>query len=404
MSKKKNKTSKNDNNLAIAYYRYSSHSQNELSIDQQRAQAQKYAETHGLQIVREYEDKAMTGTNDDRPGFQQMLSEVGKIKPAALILWKTDRLGRDRYDLAISKKKIRDAGCEILYIAEALPTSTPEASLMEGLLESMAEFYSKPLFLFRRTQKSCADPGIDKIGDKGAEAHIREEMIGHVDAVIAIEQHENTGSGKADPVPFSAPAFEHIHKHRQSKHHAGNSHVAAGPALEVIVAAGKVGHHLPPLPELAFRVIKRDKIFVTWTGAHLLEPEVHVVRCDTCHKDRRTDCDKLIRIDPVHKLQGHEGYPGIEHCPEQPAQNRKGRRALPCGIMEQSADDLAVVAVGVIYRHKPAQKQKHPCQSPEPVALGFQSGIQTGSRRRIEAIGKIGAVGGKERADICLVR
>ena len=194
MSKKKNKTSKNDNNLAIAYYRYSSHSQNELSIDQQRAQAQKYAETHGLQIVREYEDKAMTGTNDDRPGFQQMLSEVGKIKPAALILWKTDRLGRDRYDLAISKKKIRDAGCEILYIAEALPTSTPEASLMEGLLESMAEFYSKPLFLFRRTQKSCADPGIDKIGDKGAEAHIREEMIGHVDAVIAVEQHENTGA------------------------------------------------------------------------------------------------------------------------------------------------------------------------------------------------------------------
>ena len=145
MSKKNKKILKNNNNLAIAYYRYSSHSQNELSIDQQRAQAQKYAETHGLQIVREYEDKALTGTNDDRPGFQQMLSDVGKIKPAALILWKTDRLGRDRYDLAIAKKKIRDAGCEIHYIAEALPTSTPEASLMEGLLESMAEFYSKQL-------------------------------------------------------------------------------------------------------------------------------------------------------------------------------------------------------------------------------------------------------------------
>lgn len=29
----------NDNNLAIAYYRFSSHSQNEASIDQQREQA-----------------------------------------------------------------------------------------------------------------------------------------------------------------------------------------------------------------------------------------------------------------------------------------------------------------------------------------------------------------------------
>lgn len=28
---------------------------------------------------------------------------------ATLIIWKTDRLGRDRYDLAIAKKYIRDA-------------------------------------------------------------------------------------------------------------------------------------------------------------------------------------------------------------------------------------------------------------------------------------------------------
>lgn len=33
----------NDNNLAIAYYRFSSHSQNEASIDQQRDCAHEYA-------------------------------------------------------------------------------------------------------------------------------------------------------------------------------------------------------------------------------------------------------------------------------------------------------------------------------------------------------------------------
>ena len=68
----------NDNNLAIAYYRYSSHSQNEMSIDQQKQQAHAYAEAHGLTIVREYEDAAKTGTNANRPGYQAMLSEVGK--------------------------------------------------------------------------------------------------------------------------------------------------------------------------------------------------------------------------------------------------------------------------------------------------------------------------------------
>ncbi len=74
-----------------------------------------------------------------------MLAEVSKLKPAVLILWKTDRLSRDRYTLALAKKTIRDAGCSISYIAEAIPDDSPESVLMEGMLESMAEFYSKQL-------------------------------------------------------------------------------------------------------------------------------------------------------------------------------------------------------------------------------------------------------------------
>lgn len=141
----KNQFTQNDNNYAIAYYRFSSHAQNEASIDQQREQARLYAETHDLNIIKEYMDRAISGTTDERPGFQQMLAEVGKLKPAVLILWKTDRLGRDRYTLALAKKTIRDAGCTIQYVAEVTPSDAPESVLLEGLLESMAEFYSKQL-------------------------------------------------------------------------------------------------------------------------------------------------------------------------------------------------------------------------------------------------------------------
>ena len=83
---------------------------------------------HGFKIVQEYEDAAISGTTDARPGFQQMLSEVAKIRPHTLIMWKTDRLGRDKYVLAMAKKKIRDAGCEIHLLAEHIPTEGPEAS------------------------------------------------------------------------------------------------------------------------------------------------------------------------------------------------------------------------------------------------------------------------------------
>ncbi len=135
----------NDNNLAIAYYRYSSHSQNEMSIDQQRQQAHAYAEAHGLTIVKEYEDAAKTGTNANRPGYQLMLAEIGKLKPNALILWKTDRLGRDRFELVDAKRRIREAGCRIELIAEMSPTDDPESILFEGMAESFAEYYSRML-------------------------------------------------------------------------------------------------------------------------------------------------------------------------------------------------------------------------------------------------------------------
>lgn len=101
----------NDNNLAIAYYRFSSHSQNEASIDQQRELAHAWADAHGFRIVKEYEDAAISGTTENRPGFQLMLSEVAKIRPHTLIMWKTDRLGRDKYVLAMARRKsaTRDA-------------------------------------------------------------------------------------------------------------------------------------------------------------------------------------------------------------------------------------------------------------------------------------------------------
>ena len=51
---RKKKFELNDNNLAIAYYRFSSHSQNEASIDQQRELAHAWADAHGFKIVKEY--------------------------------------------------------------------------------------------------------------------------------------------------------------------------------------------------------------------------------------------------------------------------------------------------------------------------------------------------------------
>lgn len=97
----------------------------------------------------------MSGTTSDRPQYQLMLSEVGTIRPAAVILWKIDRLGRDRFELADAKRRIRDAGCRICLIAEPTPDDSPESVLMETMMEGMAEFYSRQLSVNIRRGMAC---------------------------------------------------------------------------------------------------------------------------------------------------------------------------------------------------------------------------------------------------------
>ena len=129
----------NPGNNAICYYRYSSDAQRDVSIVQQKDAAYEYAKAHGYHIIKEYDDPAYSGTRDDRPAFQLMLYEVEKLRPAYLILWKTDRLSRDRIDAVIAKKRLRECGVKIVYVAESIPDDDEATQiLMESIYEAMA--------------------------------------------------------------------------------------------------------------------------------------------------------------------------------------------------------------------------------------------------------------------------
>ena len=111
----------NDNDLVVGYYRYSSASQNEASIEQQRELVHRWAKAQGLQVVREYADAAKTGINADRPEFQLMLRELPSVRPAYVAVWKNDRLGRNRADLLRVKQAIRMAGARLKLHRGLLP-------------------------------------------------------------------------------------------------------------------------------------------------------------------------------------------------------------------------------------------------------------------------------------------
>lgn len=108
---RKAKTSPSAAMRLVAYYRYSGGSrQTEQSIEGQRHDCEAYARAHGMTIAKEYIDRHISGKTDDRPAFQQMISDSDRHLFDAVICWKTDRLARNRYDSAIYKNRLRKNG------------------------------------------------------------------------------------------------------------------------------------------------------------------------------------------------------------------------------------------------------------------------------------------------------
>ena len=129
---------------AVIYARYSSDNQSEQSIEGQIRVCNEYAERNNIMIIDSYIDRAMTGTNDRRPEFQRMISDSSKKEWDYVIVYKLDRFSRDKYETVVHRKTLRDNGIKLLSAMENIPDS-PEGIILEGLLESMNQYFSAEL-------------------------------------------------------------------------------------------------------------------------------------------------------------------------------------------------------------------------------------------------------------------
>lgn len=129
---------------AVIYARYSSDNQTEQSIEGQLRVCEQYAKNNDIIILKTYIDRAMTGTNDNRPDFQQMIKDSASKEWQNIIVYKLDRFSRNKYETAKYKKILKDNGVKLISAMENIPDS-PEGIILESLLEGMAEYYSAEL-------------------------------------------------------------------------------------------------------------------------------------------------------------------------------------------------------------------------------------------------------------------
>ena len=132
--------------LGAIYARYSEGpQQSDQSIEGQVSDCRAFAERNGIQIIEVYADRHISGKSVvGRHEFQRMLRDAQDHRFDCVIVWKIDRFGRDRQDIAVSKMKLKKAGVKLMYAEESVPEG-PEGIILESVLEGLAEYYSADL-------------------------------------------------------------------------------------------------------------------------------------------------------------------------------------------------------------------------------------------------------------------
>ena len=129
---------------AVIYARFSSHNQTEQSIEGQLRECYEYARRNDITVENEYIDRALTGTTDKRPSFLKMIEDSKKKNFDYVLVYQLDRFARNRYDSANYKAKLKKNGVRVISARENI-SEDASGILIEGVLESMAEYYSAEL-------------------------------------------------------------------------------------------------------------------------------------------------------------------------------------------------------------------------------------------------------------------
>ena len=130
---------------AVIYAHFSSHAQNEQSIEGQLSECYNFAQRNDLRITHEYIDRALTGTTDKRPEFLQMIEDSKRKGFQYVLVYQLDRFARNRIDSIMYKAQLKKQyGIRVVSATE--PVSDDEGGeIYEMFLEWNDEKYSERL-------------------------------------------------------------------------------------------------------------------------------------------------------------------------------------------------------------------------------------------------------------------
>lgn len=112
----------------------------ELSFDAQRSAIEKYCTLHNLELEDILDDKS-TGGNEDRPGYQALLTKIDEGRVKAIVIAKIDRLSRSLRDfLILFEDRIVPSDIKFHSVRDKIDTSSAMGRFFLKIMVLFAEF------------------------------------------------------------------------------------------------------------------------------------------------------------------------------------------------------------------------------------------------------------------------
>ncbi|MDF2984937.1 MAG: Site-specific recombinase, invertase Pin s [Eubacterium sp.] len=128
--------------IAVIYARYSSHSQKDVSIEQQVEECQAYADVNNMKVIAVYADRHLTGKTDKRPDFQRMMRHAEKKQFQVIISYKSNRMARNMLQALQYEEKLSKFEIRVVYAKEEFGDNAAGRFALRTMM-NVNQFYSE---------------------------------------------------------------------------------------------------------------------------------------------------------------------------------------------------------------------------------------------------------------------
>jgi site-specific DNA recombinase len=126
---------------SVGYVRVSTEGQalEGVSLEAQTARIEAWVASSGSKLVGVYSDAISGSKVSNRPGLQQALAEVCKLK-GVLVVYSLSRLARSTKDALAIAERLDRAGADLVSLSERIDTTSAAGKMVFRMLAVLAEF------------------------------------------------------------------------------------------------------------------------------------------------------------------------------------------------------------------------------------------------------------------------